>query len=41
MIGLRSVEPRVQRGWRELKAQKRATVWFETRPGHQLQIDFG
>ncbi|HZW45881.1 MAG TPA: IS21 family transposase, partial [Microvirga sp.] len=41
VIGLRSVEKRVQ-GWRrELKAQKRATVRFETRPGHQLQIDFG
>lgn len=24
-----------------MKAQKRATVRFETRPGHQLQIDFG
>ena len=37
----RSVEKRVQ-GWRrELKAAKRATVRFETRPGHQLQIDFG
>ena len=41
VIGLRSVEKRVE-GWRrELKAQKRATVRFETRPGHQLQIDFG
>src|SRR4029453_12360624 len=41
VIGLRSVEKRVQ-GWRrELKAHKRATVRFETRPGHQLQIDFG
>lgn len=40
-IGLRSVEKRVQ-GWRrELKAAKRATVRFETRPGQQLQIDFG
>jgi hypothetical protein len=40
-IGLRSVEKRVQ-GWRcELKASKRATVRFETRPGQQLQIDFG
>ncbi len=29
-------------GWRrELKAAKRATVRFETRPGQQLQIDFG
>lgn len=41
VIGLRSVELRVQRWRRELKAQKKATVRFETRPGHQLQIDFG
>jgi transposase len=41
VIGLRSVEKRVQCWRRELKAQKRATVRFETRPGHQLQIDFG
>lgn len=41
VIGLRSVELRVQRWRRELRAQKRATVRFETRPGHQLQIDFG
>lgn len=41
VIGLRSVELRVQPWRRELKAQKRATVRFETRPGHQLQIDFG
>lgn len=41
VIGLRSVEKRVQRWRRELRAQKRATVRFETRPGHQLQIDFG
>ncbi len=40
-ICLRPVEKRV-RGWRrELKAAKRATVRFETRPGQQLQIDFG
>src|SRR3546814_12321352 len=26
---------------RELKAAARATVRFETPPGHQLQIDFG
>jgi hypothetical protein len=40
-ICLRSVEKRVQ-GWRrELKAERRATVRFETRPGQQLQIDFG
>ena len=41
VIGLRSVELRVQRWRRELKAQKRATVRFETAPGHQMQIDFG
>nr|WP_314467963.1 IS21 family transposase [uncultured Novosphingobium sp.] len=41
VIGLRSVELRVQRWRRELRAQKRATVRFETPPGHQLQIDFG
>lgn len=41
VISLRSVERRV-RHWRlELKAQKRATVCFETAPGHQMQIDFG
>jgi hypothetical protein len=40
-VCLRSVEKRVQ-GWRrELKAANRATVRFETRPGQQLQIDFG
>jgi transposase len=41
VIGLRSVELRVQRWRRELKAQTRATVRFETAPGHQMQIDFG
>lgn len=41
VIGLRSVELRVQRWRRELRAQRQATVRFETRPGHQLQIDFG
>lgn len=40
-IGLRSVELRVRQWRRELKAQKRATVRFETAPGHQMQIDFG
>ena len=40
-IGLRSVELRVQHWRRELRAQKRATVRFETPPGKQLQIDFG
>ncbi|PLU17589.1 IS21 family transposase, partial [Sinorhizobium medicae] len=41
IIGLRSVELRVRQWRRELKAQKRATVRFETAPGHQMQIDFG
>nr|ALU64520.1 Mobile element protein [Rhizobium leguminosarum bv. viciae] len=38
---MRSVELRVREWRRELKAQKRATVRFETPPGRQLQIDFG
>src|SRR6201996_158465 len=41
VIGLRSVELRVRPWRRELKAQRRATVRFETAPGRQLQIDFG
>jgi transposase len=41
IIGLRSVELRVRQWRRELKAQKRAAVRFETAPGHQMQIDFG
>ncbi|MCX7342283.1 MAG: IS21 family transposase [Hyphomicrobiales bacterium] len=41
VIGLRSVELRVQKWRRELKASKRATIRFETPPGRQLQIDFG
>lgn len=41
VICLRSVEKRVQCWRRELKAHSRATVRFETPPGHQLQIDFG
>ena len=41
VLSLRHVERRVA-GWRrELKAQARATVRFETPPGKQLQIDFG
>ncbi|MDX1595257.1 MAG: IS21 family transposase [Gammaproteobacteria bacterium] len=41
VLSLRHVERRVA-GWRrELQAQARATVRFETPPGHQLQIDFG
>jgi transposase len=38
---LRHVERRVADWRRELKAQARATVRFETPPGKQLQIDFG
>lgn len=41
VISLRSVERRVRLWRRELKAQKRATVRFETAPGNQMQIDFG
>ncbi len=41
VIGLRSVELRVQPWRRELRARRQATMRFETRPGHQLQIDFG
>ena len=36
-ICLRSVEKRVQCWRRELKAERRATVRFETRPGQQLR----
>lgn len=41
VIGLRSVQLRVQKWRRELKASNRATIRFETPPGRQLQIDFG
>jgi transposase len=41
VLSLRHVERRVARWRRELKAQARATVRFETPPGRQLQIDFG
>lgn len=41
VLSLRQVERRVA-GWRrELRAQARATIRFETPPGRQLQIDFG
>lgn len=40
-ISLRQVERRVREWRRELKVQKRATVRYETAPGHQMQIDFG
>jgi transposase len=40
-VSLRTIE-RAVAGWRrELRAEARATVRFETPPGHQLQIDFG
>jgi len=40
-LGLRTVERAVQELRRELLAEAKATVRFETPPGHQLQIDFG
>jgi len=40
-VSLRTVERCVAPLRRELVAQARATVRFETRPGEQLQIDFG
>lgn len=40
-VSLRTVERAVVGLRRELQAQARATVRFETPPGHQLQIDFG
>src|SRR5215210_5960710 len=40
-VSLRTVERAVALLRRELKAQARATVRFETPPGRQLQIDFG
>jgi transposase len=40
-VSLRTVERAVAPLRRELQAQARATVRFETRPGEQLQIDFG
>ena len=40
-VSLRTVERAVQRCRRELAAEARATVRFETPPGQQLQIDFG
>jgi transposase len=41
LVSLRTVERAVQRYRRELAAEARATVRFETPPGKQLQIDFG
>ncbi len=40
-VSLRTVERAVAPLRRELRAEARATVRFETRPGQQLQIDFG
>jgi transposase len=40
-VSLRTVERAVASWRRELEAEGRATVRFETPPGHQLQIDFG
>lgn len=40
-VSLRTVERSVAHLRQELRAEARATVRFETRPGQQLQIDFG
>src|SRR5206468_10474222 len=40
-VSLRTVERAVAHLRRELAAEARATVRFETPPGHQMQIDFG
>jgi transposase len=40
-VSLRTVERAVMPYRQELRAKARATVRFETRPGEQLQIDFG
>ena len=41
VVGLRTVERAVAHLRQELRAEARATVRFETRPGQQVQIDFG
>lgn len=41
VVSLRTVERAVAPLRRELRAEARATVRFETPPGCQLQIDFG
>ena len=41
MVSLRTVERAVVHLRQALRAEARATVRFETRPGEQLQIDFG
>src|SRR5207245_7674322 len=40
-LTLRTVEREVRHLRRELEAEARATIRFETPPGKQLQIDFG
>lgn len=40
-VSLRTVERAVAPLRQELRAQARATVRFETRPGEQMQVDFG
>lgn len=40
-VSLRTVERAVAHLRQELRAEARATMRFETRPGQQLQIDFG
>ena len=40
-LTLRTVEREVRHLRRELEAEARATIRFETPPGQQLQIDFG
>jgi transposase len=40
-VSLRTVERAVSSYRRQLAAEARATIRFETPPGHQLQIDFG
>ena len=41
VVSLRTVERAVAHLRQALRAEARATVRFETRPGQQLQIDFG
>ena len=41
VVSLRTVERAVAPLRRELAAAARATLRFETPPGHQLQVDFG
>jgi transposase len=40
-LSLRTIEREVRHLQRELEAEARATIRFETPPGRQLQIDFG